>query len=230
MADQALPPPAHDVNAHAHHPALRHHFIDLEQQRESSTLGMWLFLLTEIMFFGGLFTGYGIYRFMYPQAWAAAAQELSVPLGATNTFVLILSSLSMAFAVHSAQLGKKRALIFFLIATLVLGLIFLGIKTVEYHEKFEHHLIPGTNFHFEGPWAHQAMLYFCFYFAMTGMHAVHMIIGMVGLLILIRMAAKDVFSAEYHTHIELFGLYWHFVDIVWIFLFPLLYLIGRHAS
>ncbi len=227
MADQALPPVSGHVSSHAHHPALRHHFIDLEQQRESSTLGMWLFLLTEIMFFGGLFTGYGIYRFMYPEAWKEAAHELNVTLGAINTVVLILSSLTMALAVHSAQLGKKRLLILFLIATLLLGLVFLGIKTKEYADKFDHHLIPGTNFQFEGPWAHQAMLYFCFYFAMTGMHALHMIIGMVGICILIRMAAKDTFSAEYHTHIELFGLYWHFVDIVWIFLFPLLYLIGQ---
>jgi cytochrome c oxidase subunit III len=230
MADQALPPPAAAATAHEHHPALRHHFVTLDQQRESSTLGMWLFLLTEIMFFGGLFTGYGIYRFMYPEAWKEASHHLDVTLGAINTAVLIFSSLTMALAVHAAQLGKKNLLILFLIATLVLGLVFLGIKTKEYADKFEHHLVPGTDFHFEGSWARQAMLYYCFYFAMTGMHAVHMIIGMVGLLMLIRMAAKDVFSAQYHTHIELFGLYWHFVDIVWIFLFPLLYLIGRHAS
>ncbi len=220
----------HAAAAHAHTPGLRHHFVDMDQQRESARLGMWLFLLTEIMFFGGLFTGYAIYRFSYPEAWRLASHHLDVALGAINTGVLILSSLTMALAVRSAATGKKQLLILFLIATLVFGLVFLGIKAKEYHDKFEHHLIPGTTFEAEGPWAHQEMLFYCFYFAMTGMHALHMIIGMVGLLILIRMSMNNKFSPEYHPHIELFGLYWHFVDIVWIFLFPLLYLIGRHAA
>jgi len=218
-----------DHATEAHHPELRHHFVDMNQQKESTTLGMWLFLVTEIMFFGGLFTGYGIYRFQYPQAWAEASHHLDVTLGAINTVVLILSSLTMALAVHFAQLGKKQLLVIFLIATLVLGLVFLGIKTKEYSDKVEHHLVPGHDFQFEGPWSRQATLYYCFYFAMTGMHALHMIIGMVIICVPVRWAMRDRFSAEYHSHIELFGLYWHFVDIVWIFLFPLLYLIGRHG-
>jgi cytochrome c oxidase subunit 3 len=213
-----------------HHPALRHHFVSLEQQKETSTLGMWLFLLTEIMFFGGLFTGYAIYRWKYPEAWHEASHHLDVGLGLFNTIVLIGSSLTMALAVHAASLGKKKALIGFLIATLLLGGVFLGVKTKEYHDKYEHGLIPGTHFEVPGELGQHEMLFYCFYFAMTGMHAIHMIIGMVALLMLIRMAQKNVFSAEYHTHIELFGLYWHFVDIVWIFLFPLLYLIGRHTA
>src|SRR5579871_6477913 len=217
MADQALPV------EHAHHPKLRHHFIDMEQQKEATTLGMWLFLLTEVMFFGGLFLGYSVYRFQYPQGWAAASHHLDILLGGINTVVLIGSSLTMALAVHAAQTGKKQLLILFLVATLLLGIVFLGIKTKEYSDKFAHNLIPGTHFEFESHYYRPAMLFYCFYFAMTGMHALHMIIGMVIIVVLIRMAQKNRFSPEYHPHIELFGLYWHFVDIIWIFLFPLLY-------
>ncbi len=222
-----------------HHPALRHHFVDMEQQKESTTLGMWLFLLTEIMFFGALFTGYAIYRYQYPEAWSAASHHLDIRLGLFNTIVLISSSLTMALAVHAAQTGKKQALILFLIATLTLGLVFLGVKTKEYSDKFEHHLVPGHGFQFEAAPKREesdrdlpkhAALFYCFYFGMTGMHALHMIIGMVTLVVLVRMAQKNRFSAEYHPHIELFGLYWHFVDIVWIFLFPLLYLVGGHGA
>jgi len=220
----------HAVGDLVQHPALRHHFVDMEQQQESSRLGMWLFLLTEIMFFGALFTGYAIYRFQYPEAWKEASHELDVTLGAINTAVLIASGFMMALAVWAAQVGKKNLLILFLILTFVLGGVFLGIKAKEYHDKFEHHLLPGRDFQFDGPWKRQATLYFCFYFAMTGMHALHMIIGMVILLVLMRMAQKNRFTPEHHPHVELFGLYWHFVDIVWIFLFPLLYLIGRHGS
>lgn len=214
--------------AHSH--GLRHHFVDIEQQNESSQLGMWLFLLTEIMFFGALFTGYGVYRYQYPEAWKEASHHLDVTLGAINTGVLITSGFMMAMAVWAAQTGKKNLLILFLILTFIFGGVFLGIKGVEYHHKFVDHLVPGHDFEFEGPWKRQATLYYCFYFGMTGMHAIHMIIGMVAILVLIRMAQKNRFTPEYHPHIELFGLYWHFVDIVWIFLFPLLYLIGRHGS
>jgi len=213
-----------------HHPKLRHHFVDMEQQNESSQLAMWLFLLTEIMFFGGLFTGYGIYRFQYAAVWAQAARPLSVFLGGINTAVLITSSLTMAMAVHSAQTGKKNLLILFLILTFLFGAVFLGIKAVEYHDKYTEHLLPGYDFHPEGGEniARGAALFYCFYFAMTGMHALHMIIGVCIIVVLLVMASKNRFSAEYHPHIEYFGLYWHFVDIIWIFLFPLLYLMGRH--
>ena len=186
---------------------------------------MWTFLVTEIMFFGGMFMAYIAYRHAYPLAFAAASQKLNIVLGAINTTVLICSSMTMAMAVHSAALGKKNLLILFLIATLLLGGVFLGIKGVEYHDKWVHHEVPGPNFEFEGADAQHAALYFSLYFGLTGLHASHMIIGAVILIVLIVKASKSQFSAHWYTPVEMFGLYWHFVDIVWIFLFPLLYLI-----
>lgn len=224
--------------------ALAHQFDDLEQQQESAGLGMWLFLLTEIMFFGGLFAGYTVYRVWYPDAFAAGSHELSINLGAFNTGVLIFSSLTMAMAVHAAQMGKRKQIILFLVLTLVLGCVFLGVKVVEYGGKgvfpgliqAEHHLLPGAGFHFEtqdpqfmNASPQHVQLFFSFYFAMTGMHAVHMIIGAGLLAWLIWAAYRHRFSPEYYTPVEMIGLYWHFVDIVWIFLFPLLYLLGRHG-
>jgi cytochrome c oxidase subunit III len=209
------------------HPALAHHFDDLDQQREASSLGMWVFLITEIMFFGGLFAGYAVYRNAYPEAFAEASRHLGVVLGAVNTAVLICSSLTMALAVHAAQLGRRRALIGFLLVTIALGSVFLGIKVVEYTHKFHEHLVPGPAFRTTGPHAAQVQVFFSFYFAMTGMHALHMIIGIGILATLVWLARRGRFSADYYWPVELSGLYWHFVDIVWIYLFPLLYLIGR---
>jgi cytochrome c oxidase subunit III len=205
-----------------------HHFDDLDQQHAASWIGMWVFLATEVMFFGGMFAGYTVYRYWYPQAFAGASNHLDVLLGAINTVVLIGSSFTMALAVYNAEADKTKALIRFLLLTIVLGLVFLGIKFYEYHTKFAEHLVPGSSFRFEGPLARQAEIFFSFYFAMTGMHAVHMIIGIGLLAALILKARRGRFSALYHTPVELTGLYWHFVDIVWIFLFPLLYLLGRH--
>ena len=213
-----------------HHSALAHQFDDLEQQHEASSLGMWLFLVTEIMFFGGLFTAYAIYRSSYPQAFAEASRHLDITLGAINTMVLIASSLTMVLAVRGAQLGRRRTLIAFLVFTIILGSVFLGIKAVEYSHKFHEHLVPGHGFTLEGSWAKQAELFFSFYFAMTGMHALHMVIGIAILAVLTIQAGRGRFSSGYHTPVELTGLYWHFVEIVWIFLFPLLYLIGRHVG
>jgi cytochrome c oxidase subunit 3 len=207
---------------------LAHQFDGLEQQRDASTLGMWVFLLTEIMFFGGMFLGYTIYRSAYPDAFAIASQHMDVTLGTVNTVVLITSSLTMALAVLSSRLGQQHSTKMFLLATIGLGLVFLFIKGVEYHEKYVEHVVPGLDFRLTGPEAGHMQMLFCFYFLMTGMHAVHMIIG-VGLLTwLIRKNSTGIFSAEYYTPVEIVGLYWHFVDIVWIFLFPLLYLIGQH--
>jgi cytochrome c oxidase subunit 3 len=208
--------------------AVSHQFDDAEQQVEASTLGMWTFLATEILFFGGLFLVYTIYRLAYPQAFAEASNHLDVVLGAVNTAVLIGSSLTMVLAVHSARIGSRRGLILFLLATLVLGGIFLGIKGVEYAHKFHEHLVPGADFRFTGADPRHAAIFFSIYFAMTGMHALHMIIGAGLILTLVGMAWRRRFSPEYFTPVEMVGLYWHFVDIVWIFLFPLLYLIGRH--
>jgi cytochrome c oxidase subunit III len=225
-------------NAHLHpesaaaHPALQHHFDDMEQQREASSLGMWVFLMTEVMFFGGLFLAYLIYRTSYPEAFAAASAKLDVRLGAINTAVLIGSSFTMAMAVWSAQMGKRKLIMLFLVLTMVLGTVFLGIKGVEYHDKWVHHEVPGKYFHFEaGPAVnpYNVEMFFFLYFGMTGMHALHMVIGMGIMTYLLITAWKGKYGPEYHTPVENGGLYWHFVDIVWIFLFPLLYLIGtRH--
>ncbi len=214
----------------AQHPKLQHHFDNLEQQFEASALGMWLFLVTEILFFGGLFLAYLVYRLTYPQAFAEASHELDVVLGGINTGVLIGSSLTMAMAVWSAQLGRRSGQLLFLGLTIGLGLVFLGIKAVEYSHKFEHHLVPGASFHFESASDPQhAQLFFSLYFVMTGLHAVHMVVGIGLMAVLFVMAYKGQFTRAYHTPVEVSGLYWHFVDIVWIFLFPLLYLIDRHG-
>jgi len=206
-----------------------HQFDDVKQQTEAVTLGMWTFIITEVMFFGGLFLGYALYRVQNPIAYMQGSHHLDITLGAFNTVVLIMSSLTMAMAVHSVQLGKGRKLILYLVLTLFLGSVFLGVKAIEYSHKFHEHLVPGAHFMPEGAHAPGLELYFCYYFLMTGMHAIHMIIGVVGLLILIGMSVRGRFSVTYNSPVEMFGIYWHFVDIIWIFLFPLLYLIGRHV-
>ena len=209
-------------------PELKHHFDDPAQQRESSTLGMWIFLATEIMFFGGMFCSYTVYRNAYPAAFASTSHFMNVTIGAINTGVLICSSLTMALAVRAAQINQKKALIWLLVATLLLGCVFLGLKGMEYHEKWLDHHVPGPNFYYaEAEYARQAEILFYLYFAMTGLHAVHMIVGGGLLITLIVMASRNRFSAAWYTPVDMIGLYWHFVDIVWIFLFPLLYLIGR---
>ena len=211
-----------------HHPALAHHFEDLGGQKEAASLGMWLFIAQEVMFFGGLFLAYTVYRNLYPAAFAEASHHLDWKLGGINTAVLIGSSLTMALAVHAAALGHRRKIVLYLILTVVLGSIFLGVKVVEYGDKFEHHLVPGPQFQFEGPHARPAQIFYSLYFAMTGLHALHMIIGIPILLVLAWMAHRGRYGPAYHTPVEMTGLYWHFVDIVWIFLFPLLYLVGHH--
>jgi len=208
--------------------ALAHHFENLEQQQLTAALGMWVFLITEILFFGGLFCVYTVYRFKYPGAFAEASHHLDVFLGTMNTGVLIISSLTMAMAVHAAQLGRKRALILGLVLTIVLGAVFLGVKVVEYSHKYHENLIPGPTFHLD-QYPREGQIFFSLYFAMTGMHAFHMIVGAGLLTWLIVKAAKDRFTPEYYSPVEMTGLYWHFVDIIWIFLFPLLYLVGRHG-
>ena len=233
------------------HRALQHHFENMEQQREAGTLGMWVFLVTEIMFFGGMFLAYTLYRYEYPAAFATASNHLDIKLGATNTVVLIVSSFTMAMAVFSTQVGKRRNSIICLVLTIILGLTFLGIKAVEYHDKYVDNLIPGQlipghRFNPEvakegdpdphklhlvpGATVRNVELFYWIYFAMTGMHALHMIIGVGILTVITILAVRRRFSPEYHAPVEISGLYWHFVDIVWIFLFPLLYLLGRHLE
>jgi len=204
-----------------------HQFDDYEQQQEASTMGMWLFLATEILFFGGLFLGYTVYRGMYPAAYGEASRHLDIVLGTINTAVLLCSSLTMAMAIHEAQLGNRRMVILFLILTMVLGAAFLGIKFYEYYQKYVEHLVPGAGFVWEGPDSTHASLFFIFYFVMTGMHAVHMIIGLGVMTVMVVLSARGKFNSIYYSPLELGGLYWHFVDIVWVFLFPLLYLVER---
>jgi cytochrome c oxidase subunit 3 len=221
-----LASPASVVGTHAHHPALQHHFDTLEQQQHASQFGMWVFLVTEVLFFGGLFMAYVLYRTWYHDMFVEASSHLNITWGALNTVVLIGSSLTMALAVRAAQTGERRATVVLLILTMILGSVFLGVKVVEYSDKFTHHLVPGPHFQFPDPWGAKAQLYFSLYFAMTGLHAIHMIIGLGIMTTITIMAAKGRFSPEYYTPVEIAGLYWHFVDLVWIFLFPLLYLIG----
>jgi cytochrome c oxidase subunit 3 len=213
-----------------HSLALRHHFASREQQKEASTLGMWVFLVTEVMFFGGMFLAYVVYRSWYPEAFAAASHHLDLVLGAFNTAVLIGSSLTMALAVRAGQLGARRSLILFLILTMALGSVFLVVKAFEWHHKYVENHVPGPNFHYEGPLAGNVQLFFSLYFGMTGLHAFHMVIGLGLLGTLLYFAWRGKYTAEYNTPIDLAGLYWHFVDIVWIFLFPLLYLVDRHTG
>ena len=229
-----------------HGPATRHHdaslveqFDTIEQQKDASQFGMWVFLITEIMFFGGLFAAYLTYRNLYNPAFVAASKSIKISYGAFNTAVLICSSLTMAMAVHSAALGARKLLILFLILTLVLGGVFLGVKAIEYHDKYTEHHVPGANFDFNfsekadervpPDVAQQTSIFFALYFAMTGMHALHMIIGVGILLFLIYRVYKGAYPPHHYTMVENFGLYWHFVDIVWIFLFPLLYLVSRSS-
>lgn len=280
---------AHE-HAHDHHPMQQHHFDNMHQQQDASMFGMWVFLVQEVMFFGGLFVAYLVYRNKYYPAFGEASFSLRINLGLVNTMVLIASSLTMAIAVNAAQTGKKIRLIAFMLATMFLGSIFLGVKVVEYTEKFEKREVPGENFCFirdpqappcknvseahedtiplleryaSGGFGHPpgleeakaepesevaastpipgmvpaterqrsmpgSEIYFSLYFAMTGMHALHMIVGIGVMIWLLFYCFQGRFDATYYTPIENFGLYWHFVDIIWIYLFPLLYLINRH--
>ena len=226
-AEGASPMHGHD-HAHPHHPALQHHFDTMAQQREAATLGMWVFLLTEVLFFGGLFFAYLLYRMWYFEAFAEASRTIQIWPGLINTAVLIGSSLTMALGVRAAQTSQRSATVRWLIATIFLGLVFLGIKVYEYADKFEHHHVPGANFISDSPWAAQEQIFFSLYFTMTGLHALHMIVGVVMMSIITWMAHKGKFDSTYYTPVEMAGLYWHFVDLVWIYLFPLLYLVERH--
>jgi cytochrome c oxidase subunit 3 len=245
-------------HGHAHHPALQHHFDTMAQQKEAAVIGMWLFLLTEILFFGGLFVAYMIYRVWYFDAFAEASRRLSLFWGGLNTAVLIGSSLTMALAVRAAQTNNRKWTVNWLVLTMILGCVFLGVKVIEYQDKFANYEVPGESYNWLYHEQHAAaggdhgaagapaaaathrelsltpqqlqnttQIYFSLYFTMTGLHALHMIIGVGLMLVITWMAWKGKFDAHYYTPVEMSGLYWHFVDIVWIFLFPLLYLVER---
>ena len=255
-------------DAHPHDPNLAHHFEDLGQQHDTMNLGMWTFLGTEVMFFGGLIVSYMVYRFTSPDAWSAASRHLNVWLGTINTVVLLSSSLTMALAVHAGETGERKGQVRYLLLTMALGTLFLCVKGVEYYEEYHDHLMPGRGFSTKalnlkplrdaatgalGTEAQElsaetrkaayglsidpeqfrdrrAELFFVFYFFMTGLHAAHMIIGLVLLAIMMAMARRGRFTAAYNAPLELSGLYWHFIDIVWVFLYPLLYLISLHSN
>lgn len=217
---------------------LASHFETMGQQLESSTLGMWTFLATEVMFFGGLFMAFCVYRFTDGHdGFALASLQLDIKMGTFNTFILLTSSLSMALAVRAGQTGDRKWQVRFLLLTMVAATLFLGIKAFEYYEEFEKHLFPGAHFSTaalklppDAPatLAQHAQLFFVFYFFMTGLHAFHMIIGIVIMGVLAVQAQRGKYTPDYFTPLELTGLYWHFVDLVWVFLFPLLYLIDLH--
>ncbi len=307
------------VEHHYHPPGLQHQFEDMGQQQESDSIGMWMFLVQEIMFFGGLFTVYLVFRSKYPMAFAAGSNHLNQWLGMANTLILIVSSLTMALAVHYAQLGKRNAQVGLIILTMLFGVAFLGVKAYEYAEKYNDGIVPvaGLNAKTDKKYAgnqednlvdpefkrknslpfpatvensfnkqnendtaktgeheeyinprgdfiwkdvslavkaqqegyltnseqigymangeisqakfqDKVRIFFWIYFVMTGLHALHMIIGLGVMSWLLWKAWKYSFTADYYAPVEIAGLYWHFVDIVWIFLFPLLYLLGRH--
>ena len=238
----------------AHPKALQHHFDSLQQQSEVASLGMWIFLVTEVLFFGGMFTSYLVYRSLYPTAFAIASKHTVILIGAVNTAVLITSSLTMALGVFASQENDRRGTVTFLTITWLLGLTFLVLKGVEYTIDFKEHLVPGANFFVPGVNEGHAQLFFSLYFIMTGIHAqhaavgvseqlffslyfimtgihaAHMVVGIGIMLVILAMAWKKRFSPAYYGPVEVSGLYWHFVDIVWIFLFPLLYLLGAHLG
>jgi cytochrome c oxidase subunit 3 len=208
-------------------PILAHQFADLEQQHQTTTLGMWLFLATELMVFGGLFTAYTVYRLRYPAEFAAASQKLNLAYGGVITVVLLTSSLTMALGVWAAQTGRRDLLVPMLALTAALGTAFLVIKGFEYHGDYEEKLMPGLAFE-PTEWTNpqQVKMFLLLYYIMTLLHAVHLIIGIAVVGLLTWRAREGWYGSAYYWPVEIGGLYWHFVDVVWIFLLPLLYLVG----
>jgi cytochrome c oxidase subunit 3 len=204
------------------------HFGSTTRQREAAELGMWVFLATELMFFGPLFLGYAYGRWAFPEGFAAASRQTDVLIGTINTVLLLTSSLFMALGVRATQLNQRRAAMLCLLATATLGMVFLVLKGVEYRDEWREHLVPWLDFRFESAHRRAAGLFYVLYFAMTGLHAVHLSIG---------IAVMGVFAARIRARgartlrnsIEMGALYWHFVDSVWVFLYPMLYLVERHG-
>lgn len=203
-----------------------HHFASAYAEFDASKFGMWLFLVTEVLLFGGLFVAYAIFRGLYPETFHLAHHELNKVLGATNTVVLLLSSLTMALAVHFAQTNQRTRSMQMLVVTFLCAATFMVIKYFEYSHKFHLGIFPGRYYHFDGIKADATAVFFSIYFMMTGLHGIHVLIGMILIgWVFFRTKRKD-FNDKYYTPVELTGLYWHLVDLIWIFLFPLLYLIG----
>jgi cytochrome c oxidase subunit 3 len=210
-------------------PTVPHQFDDAAQQREASTMGMWLFIATEILFFGAMFLGYTVYRCSYPQAFADASRHTLIAFGGTNAAVLLISSTTMAFAVRAVRENRRWQLVSFLLLTAFLGCLFLVIKGFEYSREISEHLLPGSSFHIEAAQPANEEMFFYIYWLMTGVHALHVTIGIFLILIFAARASFTNAFVNRDTPVDLLGLYWHFVDIVWVFLFPLLYLVDRHS-
>ena len=203
-----------------------HHFASADDEFEAAKQGMWVFLVTEVLMFGGLFVAYAILRGLYPEMFHEAHRELSVKMGSINTVVLITSSLTMALGVSTAQKGQRDRSTLYLVLTFLLACCFLVVKYFEYAAKFEHHLLPGAHFANEHLTMAKTPLFFSLYFVMTGLHGLHVIIGMGLIAWIIKRTRAREFSPQFYTPVEVVGFYWHFVDLVWIYLFPLLYLVG----
>lgn len=243
---------AHGHGTDHHDPYLAHHFEDMGQQAEAHSLGLWIFLATEIMFFGGLFVAFICYHVLFPDAFEMASNRLSVSWGVVNTAVLLISSFTMAMAVYSAQTNKRKPLLMYLGITFLCACAFMGVKSIEWTQKAQHHLVPGPNFHFQldDPTAAEtqapswpsrraailerdpdverhAQLYYVMYFALTGLHGFHVLCGMGVIAWIFLRAYRGEFNSQWNTPVELTGLYWHLVDLIWIYLFPVIYLANR---
>ncbi len=212
----------------SHNPYLAHHFDDIEQQHESVSFGMWIFLLTEIMFFGGIFFSYAVYRNMYPEMFHAMSMHLDVTLGTINTAILLTSSLTMALAVNAAKRGMTKRLVTMLSVTTLAGVAFLVVKFFEYKHKFHVGSVPGALWNFKTDFDSSAQVFYSLYFGATGLHGFHVLIGVVIMAVFTVQAMQGKLPQGRAQRVEMLGLYWHFVDLVWIYVFPLFYLIGRY--
>lgn len=212
-------------HGHDHPPHLQHHFVSSEQQFDASKMGMWLFLVTEILLFSGMFVAYAVYRVWHPEVFVEASKELDWVMGGVNTLVLLASSLTVAMAIHFAQQDNRKGLVINLLLTLLAATTFMVIKYFEYSSKFSHGIFPGENYAYHGLEMAYAPQFFSIYFVMTGIHGVHVLVGMFLMAWLLIRSVRGHFTSAYYTPVELVGLYWHIVDIIWIFLFPLMYLI-----
>ncbi len=208
-----------------HPSALAHHFESLEKQAHAARLGMWVFLATEVLLFTALFAAYGVYRFLFADSFAQASRHLDTWIGLANTLVLVTSSFTVALGLHRATRGDGRGTALWFGVSVLLALAFLGLKAIEYGHHFQEGQLPGRYYTYAGAHGPGASLFFALYFLITGLHAIHVVIGGTVLSVVAVRAARGAFTAEYHVQVELAGLYWHLVDIVWIFVFPLIYLI-----
>src|SRR5438270_5368244 len=213
------------AGAHGEHRLLAHHFASLERQVDASRLGMWLFLSTEVLLFVGLCVAYSVYTYSFPHAWAAAGRHSEICAGTTNTFVLITSSLTVALAIHFVREEKPRVAALLLGVTLLFGLVFMGIKSIEYWNHFHEGALPGKYYRLHEVMLPGVSMYWSLYFLMTGLHGLHVLIGMTVIGVVLYRTLHGYYDSGYYVGIELAGLYWHLVDLIWIFLFPLLYLV-----